>query len=141
MGMTPHHLGVPVLTFPMERGCRVPRSSKTLWPTSQACAILNIADRRRAHHVLPASRGLIQFAVHPLHDHPLEGKSGQEERKRYKERVWAALGLAYQDSAHIRAWYSTQDGKVRQTADSRIFQGQGMGMDPGTSTFGYVILV
>ena len=51
------------------------------------------------------------------------------------------LSLVYQDGAHICTWYSTQDSKVRWTANGRIFQGQGMGMDPSMSTFGYIILI
>jgi hypothetical protein len=46
-------------------------------------------------HALPPPPGTLTMdilIVRPLRDLSLEGKSGQEERERYKERVWAALG-------------------------------------------------
>lgn len=74
--------------------------------------LFRIAPLQRALPPPPGALTMDVLVVRPLRDLSLEGKSGQEERERYKERVWAALGGAYQDGAHIRARYDTQDGKV-----------------------------
>ena len=50
--------------------------------------------------------------VRPLRDPSLEGKAGEKERERFKERVWGTIGAAYQDGAHINARYDSQDGKT-----------------------------
>jgi Diacylglycerol kinase catalytic domain len=54
------------------------------------------------------------IAVRPLRDPSLGGKSGDEERKRFKERLWSVLGGAYRDGVHIHARYESdlQDGKT-----------------------------
>jgi len=71
-----------------------------------------IAPLQRALPPPPGALTMDVLVVRPFRDLSLEGKSGQEERKRYKERVWATLGGAYQDGAHIRARYDPQDDKV-----------------------------
>ena len=52
------------------------------------------------------------IVVRPLRDPSLEGKAGEKERERFKERVWGAIGAAYQDGAHINVRYDSQDGKT-----------------------------
>jgi hypothetical protein len=49
--------------------------------------------------------------VRPLRDPSLEGKDGEVEREKFKERVWSAIGGAYQDGAHIHARYDSPDGQ------------------------------
>jgi hypothetical protein len=74
--------------------------------------LFRIAPLQRALPPPPGALTMDVLVVRPLRDLSLEGKSGQEERERYKERLWAVLGRApYQDGAHIRALYGTQDGK------------------------------
>jgi len=52
------------------------------------------------------------LVVRPLRDRSLEGKDGEEERKRFKDNVWSTIGGAYQDGAHIHARYASPDGKA-----------------------------
>jgi Diacylglycerol kinase catalytic domain len=54
------------------------------------------------------------LAVRPLRDPSLGGKSGDGERKRFKERLWSVLGGAYRDGVHISARYESdlRDGKT-----------------------------
>jgi hypothetical protein len=54
------------------------------------------------------------LVVRPLRDPSLEGKSGEGERERFKERLWSVLMKAGQDGAHIHARYDsdTQGGKM-----------------------------
>jgi hypothetical protein len=51
------------------------------------------------------------LVVRPLRDPSLEGKDGEVEREKFKERVWSAIGGAYQDGAHIHARYDSPDGQ------------------------------
>ncbi|KAI0303451.1 ATP-NAD kinase-like domain-containing protein [Multifurca ochricompacta] len=50
--------------------------------------------------------------VRPLRDPSLDGKSGEAERERFKERLWEVLGAAYRDGAHIHVRYAEGDGKT-----------------------------
>ena len=52
------------------------------------------------------------LVVRPLRDPELEGKDGEAERERFKEKVWGVFGRAYQDGAHIHARYASLDGKT-----------------------------
>jgi len=52
------------------------------------------------------------LVMRPLRDPSLEGKDGEAERERFKERLWGVLGGAYQDGAHIHARYASPDGKT-----------------------------
>ncbi|KAH9174251.1 hypothetical protein EDB89DRAFT_1954009 [Lactarius sanguifluus] len=49
--------------------------------------------------------------IRPLRDPSLEGKDGEAEREGFKDRIWGALGGAYQDGAHVHARYANPDGK------------------------------
>jgi hypothetical protein len=74
--------------------------------------LFRIAPLQRA---LPPPRGtrtMDVLAVRPLRDPSLEGKSGDGERERFKERLWGMFGEAYQDGAHIHARYDAQDGNA-----------------------------
>jgi hypothetical protein len=75
--------------------------------------LFRIAPLQRA---LPPPPGGAQtmdvLVVRPLRDPSLEGKSGEGERERFKERLWGVIGSAYQDGAHIKARYHSQDGKT-----------------------------
>ncbi|KAI9446856.1 ATP-NAD kinase-like domain-containing protein [Lactarius indigo] len=51
------------------------------------------------------------LVIRPLHDPSLEGKDGEAERERFKDRIWGALGGAYQDGAHVHARYANTEGK------------------------------
>ena len=93
---------------------------------------------------LPPPPGVLTMdvvVVRPLRDTSLEGKSGQEERERYKERVWAALGGAYQDGAHIRARYDTLNDNVDGLPIVEYFRVKGWEWIPVCAVFGYLILV
>jgi hypothetical protein len=93
---------------------------------------------------LPPPPGVLTMdvvVVRPLRDLSLEGKSGQEERERYKERVWAALGGAYQDGAHIRARYDTPNDNVDGLPIVEYFRVKGWEWIPVCAAFGYLILV
>lgn len=71
-----------------------------------------IAPLQRA---LPPGHGtqtMDVLVVRPLRDPSLEGKDGEAERERFKERLWGVLGGAYQDGAHIHARYASLDGKT-----------------------------
>ena len=100
-----------------------------------------IAPLQRALPPPPGALTMDVLVVRPLRDLSLEGKSGQEERERYKERVWATLGGAYQDGAHIRARYDTQDDKVDGLPIVEYFRVKGWEWIPVRAAFGYVILV
>ena len=54
------------------------------------------------------------LVVRPLRDPSLEGKSGERERERFKERIWNVLKRAFEDGAHIHARYDsdTQGGNA-----------------------------
>jgi Diacylglycerol kinase catalytic domain len=54
------------------------------------------------------------LVVRPLRDPSLEGKSGERERERFKERIWSVLKRAFEDGAHIHARYDsdTQGGNA-----------------------------
>ena len=52
------------------------------------------------------------LVVRPLRDPSLEGKDGPAEREKFKERIWSAIGAAYQDGAHIHARYANPDGEA-----------------------------
>lgn len=74
--------------------------------------LFRIAPLQRA---LPPPRGtrtMDVLAVRPLRDPSLEGKSGDGEREKFKERLWGMFGEAYQDGAHIHARYDAQDGNA-----------------------------
>jgi hypothetical protein len=74
--------------------------------------LLRIAPLQRALPPPPGAKTMDVLAVRPLRDPSLEGKAGEGERKRFKERLWGVLGGAYQDGAHIKARYDSQDGKT-----------------------------
>jgi hypothetical protein len=52
------------------------------------------------------------LVVRPMRDPLLEGKDGQAERKKFKERIWSAIGGAYQNGVHIHARYANPDGQA-----------------------------
>ena len=103
--------------------------------------LLRIAPLQTALPPPPGALTMDVLAVRPLRDLSLEGKSGQEERERFKETVWSAFGGAYQDGAHIRARYDTQDGKVDGLPIVEYFRVKGWEWIPVRAAFGYVILV
>ena len=74
--------------------------------------LFRIAPLQRALPPPPGAQTMDVLVVRPLRDPSLEGKSGEEERKRFKESVWSVIGSAYQDGAHIKARYESQDGKT-----------------------------
>jgi diacylglycerol kinase family enzyme len=74
--------------------------------------LFRIAPLQRAMPPPPGALTMDVLVVRPLRDPSLAGKAGEEERERFKERIWSAIGGAYQDGAHIRARYDTQDGKA-----------------------------
>src|SRR6266851_1404330 len=74
--------------------------------------LFRMAPLQRALPPPPGEPTMDVIVVRPLRDPSLEGKAGEGERKRYKERIWGAIGGAYQDGAHIRARYDAQDGKA-----------------------------
>ena len=93
---------------------------------------------------LPPPPGVLTMdvvVVRPLRDPSLEGKSGQEERERYKERVWAVLGGAYQDGAYVRARYDTPNDNVDGLPIVEYFRVKGWEWIPVCAVFGYLILV
>jgi Diacylglycerol kinase catalytic domain len=102
--------------------------------------LFRIAPLQRA---LPPPSGALTMdvlAVRPLRDPSLEGKSGEEERKRYKERIWGAIIGAYQDGAHVRARY-TQDGKADGPLIVEYFRVKGWEWIPVRLSFGHVVVV
>ena len=74
--------------------------------------LLRIAPLQRALPPPPGAQTMDVLVVRPLRDPSLEGKAGEGERERFKERLWDVLGGAYQDGAHIKARYDSQDGKT-----------------------------
>ena len=71
-----------------------------------------IAPLQRALPPPHGAQTMDVLVVRPLRDPSLEGKDGEAERKRFKERVWSAIGGAYQDGAHIHARYNSPDGQA-----------------------------
>jgi hypothetical protein len=53
------------------------------------------------------------LVVRPFLDISLNGKSDEEQREKFKERLWSVLNAAYQDGAHITAQYDSPDGKTK----------------------------
>jgi len=103
--------------------------------------LFRIAPLQRTLPPPPGALTMDVLVVRPLRDLSLEGKSGQEERERFKETVWATLGGAYQDGAHIRARYDTQDNKVDGLPIVEYFRVKGWEWIPVRAAFGYVIPV
>ncbi len=54
-----------------------------------------------------------------------EGKSDEEGRERFKERLWGVLNAAYQDGAHIKAQYDSPDGETPGMPVVAYFRGAG----------------
>ncbi len=71
-----------------------------------------IAPLQRTLPPAPGAQTIDVLFIRPLRDPSLEGKSGEGERERFKERVWSVLNGAYQDGAHVKARYDSQDGKT-----------------------------
>ena len=74
--------------------------------------LFRIAPLQRTLPPPPGAQTMDVLVVRPLRDPSLEGKAGEEERERFKERLWGVIGSAYQDGAHIKARYDSQEGKA-----------------------------
>ncbi|KAI0290479.1 ATP-NAD kinase-like domain-containing protein [Russula brevipes] len=74
--------------------------------------LLRIAPLRRALPPPPGAQTMDVLVVRPLRDPSLEGKAGERERERFKDRLWAVFGGAYQDGVHIHARYDAQEGQT-----------------------------
>jgi hypothetical protein len=102
--------------------------------------LFRIAPLQRAIPPPPGALTMDVFAVRPLRDPSLGGKAGEEERERYKERIWSAIYGAYQDGAHVRARYDTQDGKADGLPIVEYFRVEGWEWLPVRLLFGHVII-
>jgi len=102
--------------------------------------LFRIAPLQRTQPPLPGALTMDVLAVRPLRDPSLEGKAGEEERERYKERIWGALGGAYQGGAHVRARYDTQDGKADGPPIIEYFRVKGWEWVPVRLSFGLVVV-
>ena len=74
--------------------------------------LFRIAPLQRALPPPPGAQTMDVVVVRPLRDPSLEGKAGEGEREKFKERLWGVIGSAYQDGAHIKARYDSQEGKA-----------------------------
>ena len=100
--------------------------------------LFRITPLQRAMPPPPGALTMDVLAVRPLRDPSLEGKAGEEERERYKERIWSAIYGAYQDGAHVRARYDTQDGKADGPPIVEYFRVKGWEWLPVRLPFGHV---
>ncbi|KAF8497125.1 ATP-NAD kinase-like domain-containing protein [Russula emetica] len=75
--------------------------------------LFRIAPLQRTLPPPPDAHTMDVLVVRPSLDRSLEGKSDEEKRERFKERVWSVLHAAYQDGAHIKAQYDSPDGKTK----------------------------
>jgi hypothetical protein len=75
--------------------------------------LFRIAPLQRTLPPPPDAHTMDVLVVRPSLDLSLEGKSDEEKRERFKERVWTVLNAAYQDGAHIKAQYDSPDGKTK----------------------------
>jgi hypothetical protein len=74
--------------------------------------LFRIAPLQRALPPPPGTQTMDVLIMRPLRDPTLEGKADEVEREKFKERLWDVIGGAYQDGAHIKARYESQDGKA-----------------------------
>ena len=103
--------------------------------------LFRIAPLQRAMPPPPGALTMDVLVVRPLRDPLLEGKAGEEERERYKERIWGAITGAYQDGAHVRARYDTQNGKGEGPPIIEYFRVKGWEWFPVRLPFGHIIIV
>jgi hypothetical protein len=103
--------------------------------------LFRIAPLQRAMPPPPGALTMDVLAVRPLRDPSLEGKAGEEERERYKDRIWSAINGAYEDGAHVRARYDTQDGNANGPPIIEYFRVKGWEWVPVRLPFGHVIIV
>jgi hypothetical protein len=75
--------------------------------------LFRIAPLQRTMPPPPDAHTMDVLVIRPSRDISLEGKSDEEKRKRFKERIWTVLNAAYQDGAHIKALYDSPDGKTK----------------------------
>jgi hypothetical protein len=113
----------PVQRYDVTSGAFVTLSGEQelLGPFAYFLSTVNV-DRLEQHfrisplqRTLPPPHGtqtMDVLVMRPLRDPSLDGKDGEAERERFKERLWGVLGGAYQDGAHIHARYATPDGKT-----------------------------
>jgi len=102
--------------------------------------LFRITPLQRAMPPPPGALTMEVLVVRPLRDPSLGGRAGEEERERYKERIWSAIYGAYQDGAHVRARYDTQDGKADGPPIVEYFRVKGWEWLPVRLPFGYVII-
>ncbi|KAH9063676.1 hypothetical protein EDB83DRAFT_2382407 [Lactarius deliciosus] len=108
--------------YDVPSGAFVPlaEEQELLGPFAYFLSTVNV-DRLEQHfRIAPLQRSLPPphgaqtmdvLAIRPLRDPSLEGKDGEAEREGFKDRIWGALGGAYQDGAHVHARYANPDGK------------------------------
>ena len=112
----------PVQRYDVTSGAFVAlEEQELLGPFAYFLSTVNV-DRLEQHfritplqRTLPPPHGtqtMDVLIIRPLRDPSLEGKDGEAERERFKERIWGALGGAYQDGAHVHARYTNPDGKA-----------------------------
>lgn len=71
-----------------------------------------ITPLQRAHPPVPPATADI-VVVRPTRD-PSVKDSSEAEREKFKDKVWATMGGAYQDGAHVRSTYG-EDGSIGST--------------------------
>ncbi|VDB86968.1 unnamed protein product [Peniophora sp. CBMAI 1063] len=71
-----------------------------------------ITPLQRAHPPVPPATADI-VVVRPSRD-PSVKDSSDAEREKFKDKVWATMGGAYQDGAHVRSTYA-EDGSIVST--------------------------
>jgi Diacylglycerol kinase catalytic domain len=75
--------------------------------------LFRIAPLQRTIPPPPDAHTMDVLVVRPSLDISLNGKSDEEKREKFKERLWSVLNAAYQDGAHINAQYDSPDGKTK----------------------------
>lgn len=75
--------------------------------------LFRIAPLQRTMPSPPDAHTMDVLVVRPFLDISLNGKSDEEQREKFKERLWSVLNAAYQDGAHITAQYDSPDGKTK----------------------------
>lgn len=87
--------------------------------------LLRITPLQSALPPPPGTQTMDVVVVRPLRDPSSEGKADEGERKRFKEKIWDVFGRAYQDGAHIKARYESQDDKIEALPVVEYFRVRG----------------
>lgn len=122
----------PVQRYDVASGAFVAQEPcELLGPFAYFLSTVNVDRLEQQFRITPLQRSLPPphgaqtmdvLVVRPLRDPSLEGKDGEAEREKFKERVWSAIGGAYQDGAHIHARYDSLDGQAEGTPVVEYFR-------------------